>query len=274
MPEIVELEKLASQLRPAWVGRQVERFTAPADSPNPTKYVRSIDWPTFSRTVRGAEITFLSRYGKFLIAHLDGGLSFWTLHPSQTGWFLPGNDLARRFGPPDPIYRNFIHTISERNIRLKVHLNDGQVWHYHDPRTWGEWGLTAVNWVGRTYGPDWLIMPEMALKALCQVITRRPVRDVLTDQMVTAGLGNYLACEVCYLARVDPRRGWGTLVELEKRMLAACAVRFIAASMRSPDHSHWNVFRRKGQLCGVCGKPIVYLREGSRGTYYCPRCQT
>jgi len=36
---------------------------------------------------------------------------------------------------------------------------------------------------------------------------------------------------------------------------------------------HFQVKRRKGEPCLVCGTPIEKIMVGGRGTYFCPKCQ-
>lgn len=276
MPEIVEVEKLMRQLRPAWIGRSIRRFIFPKDSPRPTRYAED-GWLHFSDRVKDREVWGLSRWGKFLYVILKDG--FWRIHLSSTGWFLPGNYRALRSTEVDPIWNNFIHYIGPENCRVVIELNDGQWWNYHDPRTWGRWKMLSVldieEKVGGRQGPDWLVCPDRAEDALIMHESRRKVKDVLTDRAVTAGVGNYLACEACFDARVHPHSTWSGITLTAQAAVVLGVKRVIEAGLAFPDHEHWMVFKREGKPCKMCGTKISYLKDGSskRGSYFCSKCQ-
>lgn len=205
----------------------------------------------------------------------------WHIHLSSTGWFVPANELARSLSNQELMDTEaFLHPVNQKGVRLRIHFNDGQVWNYVDPRTWGKWYLRTgrsmrENEYFRDYGPDWLLDSQKATLALQDTTSRRTVKDVLCDQRVTAGIGNYLACEICFLARIHPHQRYNDLSSDEKLVLASSSKYFIDLSMDSRDHSHWNVFGKAKELCPVCKTPIGYVKDsgGARGSYFCPSCQ-
>lgn len=279
MPEIVEVEKLRKQLAPAWEGRRVAKFSAPPTSPSPKKYAQD-GWEIFSATVRAQSITKLERVGKALLVMLEEPI-MWHIHLNSTGWWMPGNNPAARAALIDPIHQNFLHTVDEKNVRVKMELDDGQLWYYHDSRTWGKWYLRP----GRTprdneylasYGPDWFSEEDAAIKAIRTYRSGRTVKDVLCDQKVTAGIGNYLSCEAAFHAEIHPHTVWNRLSEGQKARLADEIRKLLWQSLNSKDHEHWAVFDRKGQPCPKHNaQGILYVKDrgDARGSYYCPLCQ-
>jgi len=178
----------------------------------------------------------------------------------------------------DTIRNNFIHKINEKGIRLRIRLDDGQMWAYVDPRTWGKWHLRSGtkprdDSYFKTYGPDWITDRSQAMQALLGHKSRRRAKDVLTDQKVTAGLGNYLACETLWHAMIHPHCRWDQVKLDQRARLNVCIEDMIDHSLRRSDHGHWAVFQKK--TCPSCGSTIKYVKDsgGKRGSYFCPSCQ-
>lgn len=278
MPEIAEYEKLLRQLLPAWKGRRVVKFTCPAFAVNvrPRKFYQG-DWQEFLGHMTKHQITGMRRHGKNILGDTEGGW-VWHIHLNSTGWWMPSNADARAACDVNPIHLNFLHDVSPANVRLKMHLDDGQVWNYHDARTWGKWFLrNQTDTYFDELGPDWLVDSIHAMYALRSHNSGRTVKAVLTDQNLTAGLGNYLACEACAKAGIHPHRRWNTLSEATKQKLAqTCHVECLAA-LNSDDHKHWKVFNRRGEPCLLHPNVrIEYAKDGpngKRGSYFCPSCQ-
>jgi len=280
MPEIIEVEKLRQFLYPAWTGNQIKKFTAPPSSPNPEKYAQT-NWSRFSNIVRAGPLRYITRYGKNLWIGLSIDGLAWHIHLSSTGWFLPNNqqaaDLAGR-SLIDPT--KFIHSTDKKHTRLRLHFTDGQVWNYIDPRTWGKFFIRRGyvprdNSYFEDYGPDWLIDPITAMNALVQCNSSKTVKDVLTDQRITAGLGNYLACETAFRANIHPHQSWNSIEKQDRSRLAKLIPRFLQDCYNRDDHSHWAVFGMEGRGCVKCQTPISYAkdRNSSRGSYFCLSCQ-
>jgi len=118
---------------------------------------------------------------------------------------------------------------------------------------------------------------------------RAPLKAVLLDQRVVAGLGNIYADEALWRARLNPERPASTVEPGEARQLVrairAALRRGIArqgstlSDYRTPDgaagamQEEFRVYGRDGLPCPRCGTPIAKSRVGGRGTWYCPRCQ-
>src|SRR5439155_1321298 len=64
-----------------------------------------------------------------------------------------------------------------------------------------------------------------------------PMKALLLDQSFAAGVGNWIADEVLYQARIDPRRRAGTLTGDEIRRLRTALARVIAVSVRARNDS-------------------------------------
>lgn len=146
-----------------------------------------------------------------------------------------------------------------------------------------------------TLGPDLLGAFDLD-EALARV--RRegtaPIRDVLLNQRVIAGIGNIYKSEILFLARIHPDTPANTVDEARWRGLFERARALLMANtavssgpgivtdqgLRSttgrshPADRLW-VYSRGGQPCRTCGTPIEGRKDGdaARVTYWCPRCQ-
>lgn len=118
---------------------------------------------------------------------------------------------------------------------------------------------------------------------------RAPVKAVILDQSVVAGVGNIYADESLHLARIHPLRRAGELERSESRRLHAATRRIIELATDSggtsfadygdPDRrptgyvARTRVFSRQHRPCPVCDTTIERVRVAGRSTNFCPRCQ-
>jgi formamidopyrimidine-DNA glycosylase len=102
-----------------------------------------------------------------------------------------------------------------------------------------------------------------------------PIKARIMDQGVIAGVGNLLADEILWQARIDPRRPAGELDERELdelRRATRAAVR--RALVNGGAHTGTLISHRKGDgYCPRCGTPLSRTRIGGRTTYWCPQEQ-
>lgn len=275
MPELPEVEITARNLRSWAVGRRIER----AEAEPTARYVFRPSTPArFAREVAGHRFESVTRTGKQLLITLDGEREPLGLlaHLGMTGkWLL------RRAGEPGPPL-----------VKARFFLDDGHVLHYRDPRLFGRLRLVpgarfdALREV-RELGPDPLVT-GIELPWLAERLARigRPIKVALMDQRLLPGVGNILASEALFRARIDPRRPARDLTRAELKRVAAGVLDSVNATIEreqgpeieyveEPGSSNpFLVYDREGEPCPRCGKGrIVRLVQDQRSTYYCPRCQ-
>lgn len=107
---------------------------------------------------------------------------------------------------------------------------------------------------------------------------RGRLKTALTDQSVLAGLGNLLADEILWRARLRPDLPAHDLTEADRRRLYREMRRTLRASVptgRVPPRDSWLTGRRddRGPRCPRCGTALHRSRIAGRGTVWCPRCQ-
>jgi formamidopyrimidine-DNA glycosylase len=99
-----------------------------------------------------------------------------------------------------------------------------------------------------------------------------PVKARLMDQAVIAGVGNLLADETLWRARIDPRRPAGALdeAELDRLRLELRAATRSAIAKGGVHTGDVIPARRRDGACPRCGAPMVRATIGGRTTWWCP----
>jgi formamidopyrimidine-DNA glycosylase len=178
----------------------------------------------------------------------------------------------------------------DRHTHLVVDFGDREL-RLSDPRRFGRIGWRmpgealkadlGVDPLSRRFQAQWLA---------AQLQTRRaPIKSVLLDQRIVAGLGNIYADESLFHARIHPQRPAGGLSadECGRLVRAIKAVLRTAIKHRGTSFSDYvdalghpgqnqaylQVYARQGQPCGRCRTPIVRVWVQNRSSYFCPRCQ-
>jgi formamidopyrimidine-DNA glycosylase len=120
-------------------------------------------------------------------------------------------------------------------------------------------------------GPDAAEVPRAQFRAR---VGRggAPVKARIMDQSVIAGVGNLLADEALWRARIDPRRPAGTLGEEE---LDRLRVEIRAATRSAIRHGGVHTgrviaARQRGGVCPRCGAAMERATIGGRTTWWCP----
>jgi formamidopyrimidine-DNA glycosylase len=270
MPELPEVETIRRGLERVLVDRAFEeveirdgRLTAPADP------------AAVAHELRGAVVESLGRRGKYLIVQLHDGRAL-VCHLRMTGWF---------HHMPEPVERP--------HQRALFGLDDGSWLVYSDQRRFGtmrllEPGELERHWLRRV-GPEPLDPGWTAAELRDALAGRRaPVKALLLDQRIVAGVGNIYADEALWEARVHPLTQGGAIGPVRAGRLhdAVVAVleRGIAAQGASIDtyrgvdgrrgtmQERFAVYDREGEPCPRCGGPIRKIRVAQRGTHFCPSC--
>ena len=118
---------------------------------------------------------------------------------------------------------------------------------------------------------------------------RKPIKTLILDQTVIAGLGNIYADECLALAGILPTRIANTLTRAEIEAVHEAANKVIAQGIanrgttfrdykdgegnKGDNQNHLLVYGRGGESCKTCGEPLATTKVGGRGTTYCAKCQ-
>ena len=156
--------------------------------------------------------------------------------------------------------------------RFSVRFADGGGFALRDRRRLGR---AVLNPDYSHVGPD---AAHVSRKDFRRLIGRgrAPIKARLLDQSAISGIGNLLADQALWQARIDPRRRTGDLTEEELDRLRR-EVRSTVRSALRKGGAHTGRFIAARERDGVCprdGTPLHTARIGGRTTYWCPVEQT
>jgi formamidopyrimidine-DNA glycosylase len=247
VPELPEAERARQQLDRA-LGREIV-----AVDDRDTYVCRPHAPGEMAAALVGRRLTATHRRGKFLWVETDGGPDI-GLHLGMAGRIAVDE-------PPAP--RNW--------DRFALTFADGGRMALRDKRRLGRAVLEPDF---SHVGPD---AAEVGRDAFRVRFGRSgaPVKARLLDQGVIAGVGNLLADEILWRARLDPRRSANELsveeVDGLRRSMRAALRDAIANG--GAHTGRLNPHRVRGGRCPRCGAALERATVGGRTTYWCPVCQ-
>lgn len=270
MPELPEVETTVAGLRSVLEGAPltlVEPRRADMRFPFP---------PDLRQRLTGARVTGLGRRAKYglietnrgdtMIFHL-GMSGRWRIDPADIGRHdhLLLETPAHRLALHDPRRFGFVHLLESTSLSAYRHF--------------------------AALGPEPL-GEDFHAAYLAEALAGRiaPIKAMLLDQRIVAGLGNIYVCEALNIAGIAPTReagriGKARLARLVEAIKAVLRAAILAGGSTLRDYARpdgelgyfakeWRVYGREGQPC-PCGKGIVRRRmDSGRSTFHCPRCQT
>lgn len=270
MPELPEVETTVRGLSPFLIGERIARLTlrrADLRRPFPVDLVQRMT---------GARVTGLSRRAKYGLIATDRD-DVMIFHLGMSGrWRIDA-------GTQEPHDHLVIETGSGHSLAL------------NDPRRFGSVDLVSGD-AETNFLPFHAMGPEPLSDAFSSAHLKSafagraaPVKALLLDQTVVAGLGNIYVCEALHIAGIAPTRAAGqvrpdrlaALVVAVRDVLSA-AIAAGGSSLRDFVHpdgqlgyfSHaWRVYGRAGEPCGVCSRPIDRIVQSGRSTFFCSKCQ-
>jgi len=273
MPELPEVETIRIGLEPHLVGRTFERVEI-----SDPRLTRPVDPREVAAELEGETVAAVERRGKYLVVRFETGRVL-LIHLRMTGSLLH----ARRDAAAGDAY-----------VRAVVRLDNGSDVAYRDVRRFGTWLLLEPGeldpYLAERIGKEPL-GTGLTTRSLTDRLARRkaPLKAVVLDQRVFAGVGNIYADEALWWARLHPLRPANTLTPEELKALVRSIRRALrlgiarqGATLRDYRNANgesggmqaeFRVYGRAGEPCTRCGHPIEKTRAGGRGTWFCPNCQ-
>ena len=240
--------------------------------------------------VMGARVSDVRRRGKALLIDLSNGVTM-MIHLRMTGQTIWVGDERYAAGHPS---ENFTAELPNKQTRVIFEFENGKLF-FNDQRKFGFVKVLPTDEVEQdkfiaSLAPEpW----DLAAEDLYKVFQRRkgsPVKGVILDQKVVAGIGNIYADEALFYAKVHPRTRCEKLgLEDAKKILegarkvmkesidsgGSTMATYVRADGSKGDYLELfaQVFRREGKACRRCGHEIEKIRVVGRGTHICPHCQ-
>jgi formamidopyrimidine-DNA glycosylase len=289
MPELPEVETVVRGLRDVVPGRRIRRARLSASDLYHTGS-RRLGW------IDGAHVDSVDRIGKAILFSLDTatGARALVVHLGMTGRFVvPEGDGGARVFQGDEVSAPGVDpgaaALIARHRHARIRFDDGGELWYVDPRRFGYFHLAPLDGVRDALGigPDPFEMRPRRMRELLAGRTA-PIKSLLLNQKVIAGLGNIYVDEVLHRRGVHPLTPARRLREEATPLLEACrrllrsAIRFRgttfrdyrdASGRRGGYQQRLLVYGREGEACRGCGGEIQKIVVGGRGTHFCPACQ-
>ncbi|SFF83680.1 DNA-(apurinic or apyrimidinic site) lyase [Novosphingobium sp. CF614] len=269
MPELPEVETTVRGLTRFLEGRRIARVSV--NRPD----LRRPFPPDLVQALTGARVTAMGRRAKYGLIHTDR---------ERTMVFHLGMSGRWRIEPERP----------EKHDHLVIETDAGHVLALNDARRFGSVDLVATAALD-SWGPFANLGPEplgeaLSPRQLALALAGRvaPIKQMLLDQSVIAGLGNIYVCEALFRAGIRPdkeagRVGAAALARLVPAIRAVLTESIAAGGSTIRDYAQpsgelgyfaaaWQVYGREGEPCR-CGAPVLRLVQGGRSTFWCRKCQ-
>ncbi len=269
MPELPEVETVKRYLQKEIIGKQILKVKILYE-----KIIKT-DIEAFKKNIINEHFIDVQRRGKFLIFELDH--YYLVSHLRMEGkYFIKSIDAK-----------------IEKHEHIIFYLDDVTL-RYHDTRKFGEMYLVAK---GNLYADTPLahigIEPfDENLDGdflLAQYKQNVPIKTLLLNQNILAGIGNIYADEILFKSTINPLtkgneltvEDCNNIINNTKDILnkaienGGTTIHSFTSSLGVIGHNQDNllVHTKEGCPCPICGKRIIKTKVNGRGTYYCPNCQ-
>lgn len=272
MPEKPEVITVANGIREKLIGRTIKECNVFWNN-----IIAYPDIQDFKKKIVNQKINDISTRGKFIVIQLDS--DYLLVHLRMEGKFF-----FRKKG--DEFHKH---------EHVELILDDNTSFRFHDVRKFGKMYL-----IPREDADNRKPLLELGLEYYDKNLTKEylyekihhkklPIKTVLLDQSIIAGIGNIYDDEILFMSGIIPTRKCcditleecGKIVENTKVVLAA-AIELGGSTIKSFTSSEGvhGLFQTKlcvhgkeGEKCASCGTVILKTKIGGRGTYYCSKCQ-
>lgn len=263
MPELAEVEWFRKQWN-AGRGQAVVDLRLHAG-----KYVfRNTNTDALRQKVAGEKLLGSARHGKQMLFEFSGNNRL-GIHLGMTGkTHIEAHDF--RPGTHD-------HLVLYQRSRALVFTDPRQLGHvrFHH-------GLEEPDWWKRA-APE-IDSRDFGQEFFDQFLDRHrkaPIKAVLLMQSGFPGVGNWMADEILWRAKVLPSKRIGRLTARERAAILRAAKFVVRRSLEtlgkdfSDPPRNWLIHQKwkRGGTCPRHGTPLRHATIGGRTTAWCPRCQ-
>ncbi len=229
----------------------------------------------------GNLIASWNRRGKYLLARLSSGGCL-GVHLRMTGQLLWVNQ----------------NTPLQKHTRIRLFFPDSQELRFVDTRTFGKFWLVPPD-----VAPETIItgLQKLGLEPFDSEFTpnylvkkinkrRRPIKTLLLEQSIVAGMGNIYADEALFKSGIKPDVLGTDLDATQIQQLHSAIVEVLQTAIDQGGTTFsdflnllgvngnygdaaW-VYGRKSEPCRICKTPIEKIKLSGRSCHFCPSCQT
>jgi len=270
MPEKPEVITVARSLEPKIIHKEITGCNIYWDNIIAEPSVKE-----FKERIIGEVINSVTTRGKFIVIELTN--YYLLVHLRMEGKFF---------------FRNKGDELNKHE-HVELILDDSVSFRYHDVRKFGKMYLKKKDELYTTKPLSELgyeyYDKELSEDYLLEKFKNKslPIKTVLLDQSIIAGIGNIYDDEILYLSHLNPlekasalkKKDCNNIITYTKEVLDH-SVELGGTTIKSFTSSEGvhGLFQNEllvhGQkVCPNCGSEITKIRVNGRGTYYCKNCQ-
>ncbi len=263
MPELPEVQTIVNGLQSHIKEKQIRKIN---------EYRKGTIVPHCEINEFG-KVTSLDRRGKYIILHTSQAVKI-IIHLGMTGKLI----FKKR------------HEKSPSHCRAEIVFSDRSRIFFDDVRTFGKIHLFRVD-------DQVLSFKNMGVEPLSDSLNaeylskklkhrKAPIKNMLMNQYIVAGLGNIYAMEILHRSHIDPRKESGVLSEKEiKEIVKQTKIVLNEAIVHNGTSisDYRSIEDQKGEFQNFlrvyhkehcrCGTNIKKIKMAGRSTYFCPECQ-
>ncbi|KAJ7293819.1 AtMMH-1 [Mycena rebaudengoi] len=289
MPELPEVDRAKNLLNTVAAGKRIEKVETVED----TIVFSGTTHEDFRKELTGRTVENAGRYGKVLYINLSGKGKMPVLHFGMTGMLQVKGQLATYYKEtpksasadwPPRFMKFILHLVDDTGETTQLAFLDarrlGRVRLCQSPLT--EPPISELGFDPILSMPSVDEFKPLVLKRSC------PIKALLLDQSFSAGVGNWVADEILYNARVHPEQRCNTLtndqlVALHEQTSDVCSTAVAVNADDSKFPEHWLFKHRWGKgkktphnLKLPSGEPatIKWITVGGRTSAYVVELQS
>jgi formamidopyrimidine-DNA glycosylase len=285
MPELPEVESIRRKLQLVLPQRQISKIEVRREK-------SFLVFPAFGDEISRATIVEVKRRAKILQIVLDGERDL-LVHLKMTGQLIFVDQNGQRAGGGHPS-ADWVNELPVKHTRVIFDFTDGARLFFNDMRVFGWIRAPRKSEVEQefvNYGPD-INDPNLSVTYLLRQAERRsiPIKQFIMDNAVVCGVGNIYASESLFATGINPTK---TAKAVTKKEMTALLKAMQAIIVRATElggttfdgkyvgvdgfaggfQHELQVYGREGLPCLRCKAKIAKIKQGGRGTFYCPNCQ-
>ncbi|MCL1827108.1 MAG: DNA-formamidopyrimidine glycosylase [Candidatus Cloacimonetes bacterium] len=265
MPELPEVETIKRELEAMIIGKTIKKTEALLDR----AFINKDGFDT------NGQIEKISRVGKYLLIDIADKCTL-VIHLRMTGKL---------------IYETKNTTQDSKHNRVIFYFKTGDRLVFNDIRTFGlvevlpyQTPLQSIKDIGIDALSDDFTF------ALFDEICRKkavPIKNLLLDQKLIAGIGNIYAQEILFWAKISPERVASKLYTKERKRIYEQINRILLKAIKHNGTSisdYRRIDNKTGEfqnflqvyakkVCPVCKNTLTKIKQGGRTTTFCSSCQ-
>lgn len=306
MPELPEVETIVRDLNKKIIGDKIVDVWTDFSGPNKQKYPPSLkiqqlsitNLKNFKKELVNREIIKILRRAKYILIELKGE-KILLIHQKLTGHLLLGKWKVKKISSLKFQVSSLIKGSLEEKINNYIHaifyLSSGRMLGLSDLRKFSKVIIGDKNIILtldeiKKLGPEPL-KRSFTFKKFIKSLKdqKRPIKEVLMNQEVIAGIGNIYSSEILWEAKIYPFKKVDKLKLKELKAIFQAIKKILKKAIKLRGDSVidyrdiygkkgkyqeiQNVYQREGKPCFRCKSIIKRIKIGGRSTFYCPKCQ-